>query len=529
MTKVLKAGAVWLAIAVVVWLVTIWRWQSTGHDASTSDIVGQLFLLPVALAAALLLALWGSQRIRAQAAQPVVAPVVARSGGAHGAAGPAQAASPGAASAAQHDDALRQASAWVLAEALTLSVGQDASSALTTLRQRTARPELDAQLQDFDGMPVFTARVPELELSDWLDAHAELPRGSGQELSEAVLRSLALIEAPLHEMLSVISTLVPEPGTDGRNLDVGAGSAGHSEPLRAAHLSGVAEQVPKAVALSREARAPQLTIRLLLPAHWPSAERDMALNWVRARCGSLLDWAQLIQAKGLRWLTEPVEYPEAVWDEVDQHIVAWSRQARPELLLLLAADSAVSEVHIERMQSVGELFTSSHQTGKVPGEGAVALLIANDKWPDLARLDTPPLRLWRPAHTRRDKSADAAGRVGVSALSAAMTHAVGLNRANPDTLLLMADADHRASRTGELFEALQAVVPGVDPMLSVIRVGEACGELGLARALAPTALACAALRSPEVAGQVALAAHVQSSHERVVVALAPWSPEPASA
>jgi len=45
----------------------------------------------------------------------------------------------------------------------------------------------------------------------------------------------------------------------------------------------------------------------------------------------------------------------------------------------------------------------------------------------------------------------------------------------------------------------------------------------------PTALACAALREPEVAGQVALVAHVQSSHERLVLALSPWVPEPATA
>jgi hypothetical protein len=55
-------------------------------------------------------------------------------------------------------------------------------------------------------------------------------------------------------------------------------------------------------------------------------------------------------------------------------------------------------------------------------------------------------------------------------------------------------------------------------------VGEACGDLGVARALVPTALACAALRNSDQAQRVAVATHVQSSHERVVVALSPMPP-----
>jgi hypothetical protein len=70
MTKVLKAGGVWLLIAAVVWLITIWRWQTTALDVSAQDIVLQLFVLPVLLAGALLAALWGVRQLREQAAGP---------------------------------------------------------------------------------------------------------------------------------------------------------------------------------------------------------------------------------------------------------------------------------------------------------------------------------------------------------------------------------------------------------------------------------------------------------------------------
>uniref|UniRef100_UPI001BB4630B hypothetical protein n=1 Tax=Acinetobacter baumannii TaxID=470 RepID=UPI001BB4630B len=112
-----------------------------------------------------------------------------------------------------------------------------------------------------------------------------------------------------------------------------------------------------------------------------ASEREAAVEWLRSQCGVLLDWAEAHQAKGLRWQTEAVDRPEGLWEEVDRQIVQWSRDPRPELLLILAVDSAVNEHSVGRMQAVGELFTSSHQTGKVPGEAAAGLLLANEHWP----------------------------------------------------------------------------------------------------------------------------------------------------
>jgi hypothetical protein len=528
MTKVLKAGALWLAITVLVWLITIWHWQSNGHDASTGDIVGQLFALPVVLTVFMLGVLWGVKRLREQAAKPVL-PVVSAT--AVTAVTDDAAAQPTAAAAGAHaavrDEDPRMLSAWILAEAVTSAAGPDAASAWSGLQSRTVRPALDSTLQDLDGMPIFTARVADLDARDWLDAHAELARPEVAPLSEAVVRGLALLEGPLHHMLAAVAELaeVSNASTEPQGMAARGGQPGVDEATgMKAHLSGVAVPVNKAHVQAREAVAPRLTVRLLLPADWPQAERDVAVDWLRSQCGGLLDWAEATRAKGLRWSTEPLERPEHLWDELDRQIVQWSRDPRPELMLILAADSALNDNSVERMQAVGELFTSAHQTGKVPGEAAAGLLLANAHWPSLAPhagQAMAPVRMWRPVRATRDKSADAAGRVGATVLGAALQQAVALNQADKDSLLVVSDADHRASRSAELFEALQDVLPGVDPMLAVTRVGEACGELGLARALVPSALACTALRSggPD---QVAVATHVQSSHERVVVALAPW-------
>ena len=196
MTKVLKAGALWLAITIIVWLITIWHWQNNAHDASTGEIVGQLFVLPVALTAFLLLVLWGVKRLRAQAAAPVV---------------PAAKAAEGAPTVASDhavsDDAQRALSAWVLAEAVTLAAGNDAGAAWAGLQSHTVRPELDSELQDVDGLPIFTSRVADLEVPDRPDAQAELMQEPA--LSETVLPGLGLLEAPLHQIVDAVSALGP--------------------------------------------------------------------------------------------------------------------------------------------------------------------------------------------------------------------------------------------------------------------------------------------------------------------------------
>ena len=242
-------------------------------------------------------------------------------------------------------------------------------------------------------------------------------------------------------------------------------------------------------------------------------ERARALADARAESANL---AQAFRESMLRTI-----------HEIDQTLLRWAREPRPELLLILAVDSAIDADRIDHLQSVGELFTAQHQTGRVPGEGAAALLLAHPQWPHLRAQMPEAMRLWRPVCGRRDKSADVAGRIGCTTLTAVLTEVLQRSTPPHESLMVVSDADHRASRTGELFEALQGVAPELDPLQQVTRVGEACGDLGVARALVPTALACAALRASDQAQRVAVATHVQSPHERVVVALSPMPPQPA--
>lgn len=517
MTHFLKAAVVWLAIGAVVWLLTIWRWQTTGHEASNGDIVLHLLALPTLLSAALLLVLWGVKALREQAAKPVV---VATS--ANLVASTEEVPAHAASTVVPH--------AWVIGEAALLPVGSDVGSAWSTLQGTPPRPGLDADLQDLDGMPVFTARVPDMHLPVGLAGGGELsppwwPGAGNAPPSQGVQRALLLLQPVLQDALGLIATLVPADSGSSIHARV-SGQEPAPECMRA-HLSGVAAPVSAADVAAAKARAPQLTVRLCLPCSWPALERQAAVDWVRGQSGSLLDWVETTGARGVRWVIEPLEQPEAVWDEVDRTLVQWSRQAQPELMLLLAVDSGIDEAHVERQQATGRLFTAAHQSGQVPGEGAAALLLASPHWPGLNELDNTPIKLWQPVRTRRDKSADALGRLGSTALGAALKPAFDWTQPETAHLRVVSDADHRASRSAELFEALQDVAPGLDPMTQVTRVGEFCGDLGQARSVATAALACQALRqSDDPQHTVALLTQVQASHERVVVALTPRASEP---
>ncbi len=548
-TRLVQLALLWLVVSAMVWLTTIWRWQGQGADVGSADLVLQLVLLPLALAAVLATSIWLVGRTRREAAAPLAfARPAAQAASAADAGSPADAV----------DDALPWASAVVLSEHVNLCLGPDAALALDAAHTATVRPGLDPELQDTDGMPVFAARHPDLDTEAWA---ALAP--AAEPWSPEAERALALLAPVLQDALAALADQAgPEsPGWAAWQQRCRQGSPAAAPQLapladqacQPTYLAGVARPEPPSAQLARKAQAPLLHIRLVLPPSWPATQREQAVAWVKAQCGALLDWSEAMSARGVNWLVEPLMQNEDLWAEVDQTLVRWHREGRPELLLMLAADTAITPHVVERMQARGELFTANHQVGRMPGEAAVALLLGTAHWlglpvgapvppvtdpgqahgtPAEAAAQASAVRLWRPLRSRRDKSADAHGRLGVQALSAALSQVQALHRPQADALRVVADADHRASRTGELYEAVAAVSPDVDPMLAIARVGQACGDLGVAGALVPSALASAWLRASDAAAlpdsapdsqPLALAVLLQSSHERVVVPMAPWS------
>lgn len=507
MNKVWKAGGLLLVVGALVWLATLWQWQTTERNVSMADIVLQLLVLPVLLAAVVWFAGWAVQRMRERpaAALPAAAP-----------------ASPDDASA-QTDAALQATHAWVVAEALSLPLGDEPMAVMTDLRELPG-PALDQALVDADGLPVFTARgdAPD-EIGAALDddrPEAAWPALSdGQPWSDGARRALLRLAPVAARLVDALNEhlLIAPAARDGAGA-TGYPAAEGRGPAQPTYLSGVAQAVTPGMLKARADLAPLLTVRLVLPAHWRPSERDAAVPWLRERCAGMLDWVEANGAQGVRWVTDVVAEPEALWQEMDQLLLQWARDPRPQACLLLAADSAIDADTVARWQAVGALFTAQHQSGRMPGEAAAGLLAVHPAWPGLQAADSAWPRLYRPACLRRDKSADAAGRIGHAELAALLTASWPRLRAPVDAVRIVSDADHRGSRAAELYEGLQSVQPELDPGEQVVRAGVACGDTGAARALLAVTLASAAVRQ-DGPGAAALAILMQSSHERVVVTL----------
>lgn len=536
-----------LVIVATVWVLTLLQWRRAPEAVSGQDIILRLIVLPLLLTAVALLAWRAVKRLRALAQRPPQTGLFA--GGAPGA--EARGASAGESKASAEAPVLpEQPVATVLAEALCLAAGHGAAEAWQALKEGGVRPGLDPELSDADGLPIFSARVPDLDLHDWLLAHAELGPPGDAVCPDPVLRALALIEGPLHSLLDALSQWQPDASSAQGMQALGPAMTSSLPQDAPSHLSGVGRQDGRAERQARAERAPILHVRLCLPADWSADDRGQAVDWVRSQCGALLDWVEAHGAPSPQWHVgwhaarqsddaSAAPGPEAVWSDLASHWDAWSASSRPQLLLLLAADTAVDDACVAQWQARGELFTSHHQRGRVPGEAGVGLLLANRAWDAWCRLPADASRggmlpspsasddiaacphLWRPHALRRERSADVIGRAdarGVHALLAGVAERLAPH--SEGDWLLVSDGDHRASRTAEVFEGLLAARPDADPMLSVVRVGDGCGDMGLARALVGVALASASLRQGGPAN-LATALLVQDPLQRVAVPLTP--------
>jgi len=424
-------------------------------------------------------------------------------------------------------------SVCILAEALALPHGDDAEQAWASLTSAQVRPGLDPELQDADGLPVFTSRVPGLSTQDWLDAHAEI---DGAALPEALLRAMALIEAPLHRLMASLPDWQPELAGEAEHSAL-AGAPLASTASGPAFLSGVGQAGADERVQRQRAKAPVLEVQVWVPSAWATGDRDLYLNWLMQQSGQLLDWAKSVGgAEPPRWTLAALDAPEDGWDRLFGALQAWQADPRPRLLMVLASDSLVDEAGVLALQSRGELFTTLHQGGRIPGEAAAGLLLANGAM--AARCVGGHPWLGTPATVRRQRSSDRAGRPGADELIAAgqqvlapWSRVASADQASASTATTagwwwLSDADHRPGRASELFEALQALQPYGDVMQTVQRLGDAWGDLGVARALAPAAMAASVVRmglapADEAGAAPALVGLVQASHRRWVIPVWP--------
>lgn len=488
MAKLLKLTALLAAITALVWGVTIWRWQSARHLISTNDIVLYLVALPVLLFAMVLLLGWAIAKRKSAPAAPV---------------------STGAPAAATEAPTQRPGHALVLETGLVLSIGADPATALSALAEGATQPALDDDLRDNEGFPLTTARVKDLDTQQVKEAleallpvlAAKQPQWQGLDPSDSLVRSLALLARPLGAMVESCSQHWQAQAEAARN--------------------------PQPSATAASTRKPTAGLALVwgLPQAWQEHEQALARSWL----AQWLKNAAALPHEGWQLVVEPMGSAETLLLKVDQQLAAWQQEQRPGLLMALACDSLLDEAHVQRLAQRQVLCTARNPKGLVPGEAAAAALLATADWPGLDASNPALTRMHRIAMTRRDKSADAPGRIDPAMLRRAGHDALeyaGLPAA--DYAGLVTDADLRATRSTEVTDTVMQLLPDVDAAEQSYRLGLACGDVGLAAGLCCLALASSHAQTEKKPVLMMSAMH---PHDRAAVAITPLpapTPEPAA-
>lgn len=480
MRLLFKGLGLFVLIACLVWLGVLWHWQSSRHDMSTEDIVLYLGVLPLGLFGFVLLARWAWRSAAARADDRA-----AQARSATGAAAPAP-------EAPVLVDSARQATCQVLAAALSCAAASSARELLQAAQAGKPRPGLDRSLRRADGLPAITARVAAADEADITDAlvaaltrlRLRRPEFAGREPGERLQRALGLLGPVLAEALSALAPWAAQLG--GRAAEPAETEAGPGGTATADTRSQVAAHATRRA----PARPEPPVVRVLVA--WPEGadefERELARQWLTDTLRGLSDgtvaeerWRVHAQAVG--------SGPELLL-EADRLLQEQHRQGRADLLLVAACHSDLDSHTVLRLDDAQALFGTVAPRGRVPGEGAAALVLAAANWPADPMSDRPPTHLHRPAIGQRSKSIDAPGRTSSDVAVQLLQRALAAARLEAaEVPALATDADQHTPRGPELFGATLAELPHLDAAEDLRLAGPLCGHLGPCGALASVAMA----------------------------------------
>ena len=488
MNRLVKGIALFVAIACVVWIAVLWRWQATARDMSTGDIVAYLFVLPVTVFVLALLGRW--------------AWVGANEGAARRAEAKAAAPDAAAAATAGVDEAERHATVQVLAAHVATAAGSSPSDLVGAARDGSPRPTLDPELRDDDGLPLLAARMSdgdgqalEAESEAVVAAlHAARPEWADQVAADTVWRALAILREPLLRSVDALAPwaqlLLPEvpPKADGSS---------------------------------------ERCVRVLLgwPAMWTEHEQELgravAADWLARHGAGVLPGTPItISAKAVSG--------EELLLQADRLMQTLARARHEEPVIVAACHSTIGSAAVAQLEAQGLLYHPQRRPkGRMPAEAAAALVVAGPNWPVAEDADGPLPHLHRPALLRRDKSIDAPGRVGPQTASAAILSALGAGRLEAAAVAgLVGDADQHTERAAEFFQAAAETLPALDAGEDLCAIGHVTGSVGGVGALLVVACAVERARASE---KPCLALTVSDPHARLALLVLPVAPLPAVA
>ena len=449
----------------LVWALVLGWWQSNDYEPSKLDLALYLGALPLALVGGYLLLRGFIEHLKAPPAvdKPDVPGLRDED--------------PLAATSAKTAAAERAFNICLVEGFVVAAPGASTDDVLAAI-DGGQRPEPSFRLTDGAGFPVFLAEVKDLDV-DGMQEKMAADAASIRKFAERedVARTLALLDHLLGTVQERLTPLLAQVGA-----------------------------------------ALKLRIVWLVPANWDSSQLATLRVWLQ------LNYWPNQERSGLDIALVPVATEVDAMRQLDEINLRINRDpSSSELTLLLGAVSAVDEQTVESWAASNKLFSADHQNRKIPGEGAVGLLLASRA--SVERFDLPEVAvLSRVSMGVRDKPVDAGGRIGgklIEQLVTGLLDVSAVESTQVKTALL--DADHRASRVAEAMEGLGQTFEHFDPIKDCLAVGTVSGDLSPIGGL--IALACARTKVLATEAPV-LCLSNQHERDRAVLLAMPYIPSP---
>ncbi|MCB4359518.1 hypothetical protein [Quatrionicoccus australiensis] len=293
------------------------------------------------------------------------------------------------------------------------------------------RPEPSEKQKDDDGFPVFLADVKDLDIDKFTETLTSENEGlSALSANTQVTRLLALL-----------NSILPDAEMQTR------------------------AQLKKAPANAR------LNIHWLVPSNIESNHFPAMRSWLNDKHLSEIDKSRV------EIMMTPITSEAGALRQVDELVLKTNREKLDDnLILLIAATSAVDEASINSLSIRKRLFSASNQNGQIPGESAVCLLFSSHKTATSHAIDDVVV-MSRVSHASRDKSVNAAGKTNGTLIGHLVDGLLNVHSLEASGIqALVSDSDHRANHICEVLAGIESNFEHLDPMKDCLATGTVTGS-----------------------------------------------------
>ena len=358
---------------------------------------------------------------------------------------------------AQQNHTAEAARAWtatILTTAAYTRFGQTSIDIIDAIKSKKTQFELDPDLIDANGYPILSGRIENLDTGDVMAQFEQFTQAHTLPEQNWQVEDVRSITLAHNVCLDLGLSLIANP---------------HLYDIIISHQNKK-QNTPVTM--------PTIYLTCLLPASWTEPQKQHVTLWLI----SLLTTQGFPHDCIMPHPLNPFNLDDPLLT-IDKINIQINQQVESGLHFIIASHSFIGE------QAITAIADKQNKHRKVPGEAAAGLIMCNLQWAEKLALPSA-VKVHRLAQLKRDKSADAGGKIKPDTLVKAMEDALKIaNIEAADINDITSDSDDRPTRIGELYEAINIVLPEIDVSTNCIQIPVHCGEIGTVAGLLAVAAA----------------------------------------